>query len=217
MESMMWKNIYVLRASDGLVKIGVSQNVEERIKQIENVRCKIEDYFITNPCVNYLEVERKCHDLLREGWMGNEWFEIDYIDAIEKVKEVFFRYARNEKGRIYGRDRLIGSYKFAKSILGNTLKEVYEVSFVNDDGSYDTVPVMIFSDGETLRKTTYIGGSLMTIRCGKESEFVPKKEKVKNNIRERFLTRKDAEEIINCRDRSVIDRMLNNNDWIKDL
>ena len=84
------KSIYVLLANDGSVKIGVSNNVEHRKRTLENYTGKtIQEYYYTPLCSNPFEIESSAHNYFKENRIYGEWFDIDYNDACEYVRDLY--------------------------------------------------------------------------------------------------------------------------------
>ena len=94
---MGFKCVYVMKSNNGAVKIGVSQDVGQRIKSLETKDLKIVEHWNTEPCENPFEVERKCHEHFALDALGHEWFSIDYSVAIETVKRIYSEYAKLER------------------------------------------------------------------------------------------------------------------------
>ena len=64
---MQGKYVYVMKSANGLVKIGVSKNIEERIISIQYASgFKIEKYKNTNLLKNAYEVEKAVHEYFKE-------------------------------------------------------------------------------------------------------------------------------------------------------
>lgn len=98
MNKWNWKNIYVMLADDGKVKIGVSKDVSKRIKSIENAKeVKIINTFKTKKCSNPHTVERACHELFKDNRVFGEWFDLNFEVAINGVKDIFNKYAKFEE------------------------------------------------------------------------------------------------------------------------
>lgn len=73
-----WAFLYVLNCNN-LYKIGVSKNVERRIKQLTKmpypITCEFKWW-----CRNPYQIEALFHDLLSEKRINGEWFELDMDD-----------------------------------------------------------------------------------------------------------------------------------------
>lgn len=84
------KSIYVLLADDNSVKIGVSNNIKHRINTLENQTGKrIINYYITKPCSNSYEIEKMAHIHFKNNRIYGEWFNIDFNEAYEYVKNLY--------------------------------------------------------------------------------------------------------------------------------
>lgn len=105
------KSVYVLLADDGSVKIGVSNNVSHRKHTLENYTGKtIVNYFYTNQCSNSFKIESMAHDYFSKDKIYGEWFNIDFRDACEYVKNLYDNFAtysyRNREDDIKNIDRM---------------------------------------------------------------------------------------------------------------
>lgn len=83
------KSIYVIENSKGQVKIGVTKNIEARLKQIqcgnpEKLKIMHISYELKNP----FEVEAEIHKALNNSKCTREWFDINTKKAIDTTKEV---------------------------------------------------------------------------------------------------------------------------------
>lgn len=98
MSDWNWKSIYVFLAKDKKVKIGVSGDVQRRLKDIEYAAgIDIIDYFSTDLCSNPYLVEKICHEVFNDCRIFGEWFSVDFQDAVNGVKAVFDNHARFEE------------------------------------------------------------------------------------------------------------------------
>ena len=81
--------VYVLLANDSTVKIGVTINPYKRISQIETASGKeIVDWFISQPCLNYIDIENNLHNHFAKARLKGEWFDIKYNDAVKKLNAI---------------------------------------------------------------------------------------------------------------------------------
>lgn len=80
------KRIYVVKREDGLVKIGVSRDPENRIRTLEMQGgfTSVAQYS-SLPYLNAFQIESAIHDQLKEFRAKGEWFAISYEVAIECV------------------------------------------------------------------------------------------------------------------------------------
>lgn len=79
------KSIYVIHNSKvGIVKLGVSNNVNSRISTIKcSSGMNVDLLYVTSPIYNYDEIESKIHSEFEENRGIGEWFHIDPNEAIE--------------------------------------------------------------------------------------------------------------------------------------
>lgn len=85
--------VYVMEASNGLVKVGVSANVERRRKQLERAHdCRISVIFESESVdrLSGFTLEKYCHVAMgpyREDTRAKgEWFNCDPVLAVEAVR-----------------------------------------------------------------------------------------------------------------------------------
>lgn len=125
------KSVYVMLNKDnGLVKIGVSENVEQRRYNLSmEFESDISIIFVGNLISNPFEIERKCHLELGKYRVFSEWFNCDTKKA-EKVVD-FMTYMYGSPARKY--------HCFIEAIL-------------NRDKSH--VPIMSFTQFSDITKAT---------------------------------------------------------------
>lgn len=83
--------VYILLADDNTVKIGITVHPYKRIGQIETSSGKeIVDWTISNPCLNYADIEVKLHRHFGESRLKGEWFNIKYNDAVKELNDMNF-------------------------------------------------------------------------------------------------------------------------------
>ena len=88
------KSIYVVENEHGCIKIGVSQNVEDRIKTLSNQGgFRIKNLFYTSPCSNAYSIEKLAHTYFHYANINREWFEVDYMLAREVVSSIFEKFS----------------------------------------------------------------------------------------------------------------------------
>jgi hypothetical protein len=82
------KSIYVIHNTEiDRVKVGVSENVPNRLRQLElSGGCKMELSYCSEACYNSEFLEKKIHGILREHKYIGEWFSVDPQHAIDVVK-----------------------------------------------------------------------------------------------------------------------------------
>jgi hypothetical protein len=88
------KCVYVFEnKAAGIVKIGVSDNVNNRLICIEcSAGMKIDFIFSTLPIYNYIEIEKKLHEKFKCCRGIGEWFNItpdEVVNYIQKIKYMF--------------------------------------------------------------------------------------------------------------------------------
>ncbi|ECQ7527196.1 GIY-YIG nuclease family protein [Salmonella enterica] len=95
------KYVYVMQSASGLVKIGVSKNVSQRRKHLENQSgVSVEVIATFGPFNAASRLERTAHDLFSQDRESGEWFAIkakDAVDAINKITSTFEDSASHEK------------------------------------------------------------------------------------------------------------------------
>lgn len=96
-----FKYLYVLLSASGLVKIGISENINRRIKEIENSSGhRIIDSFVTAKTENAQEIESLIHFHFDEHRRCGEWFDIDFREAVNVTAFAYRRFEySDEKGR----------------------------------------------------------------------------------------------------------------------
>lgn len=79
--------VYLMRAENGLHKIGASITPESRLKSLQRgfpIQIKLVSYFWAN---DYMDTEANLHETFKEFHLGNEWFDlpewaVDYIKGL---------------------------------------------------------------------------------------------------------------------------------------
>lgn len=75
-------HVYVLLASDGSIKIGMSKNVPGRIKDIESTTKKtIVTYYVSEYIDDSLALESYMHMIFKNHRTKGEWFDVDFHTA----------------------------------------------------------------------------------------------------------------------------------------
>jgi predicted GIY-YIG superfamily endonuclease len=88
-------SVYLAKRADGAIKIGVSRNVEKRIATIRYGQCVgscpstelIHSIELPTAEIAY-SVEKQLHDYFANDRLTGEWFSIDQLAAIAKLKEL---------------------------------------------------------------------------------------------------------------------------------
>lgn len=79
--------VYIIKKEEGFIKVGRSTKPNIRIRQIETQGGFIsDDFFISQKCSNYREIEINMHKLLSRYRKMGEWFEFDFNKAVEALK-----------------------------------------------------------------------------------------------------------------------------------
>ena len=103
------KKIYVLENQDGNIKIGVSKNVDSRVKAIKNqTGYTILNVFSTVECFNPFELEKMIHEELKDKKIFGEWFNVKFDIGKSVAIRVF-----NENAKLHD-DRKKSDFDFAK-------------------------------------------------------------------------------------------------------
>lgn len=79
---------YVMKNENGLIKIGISKDIDVRQKTLEHAGgYEIVEVFYIKPIRKANIVENELHDYFRKNRKLGEWFYIDYDEAVKKTKE----------------------------------------------------------------------------------------------------------------------------------
>lgn len=93
-----FKCVYVLKSSNGNVKIGVSADVKKRKSFFTSGSgYEIVDYRFTKPCSNAFMLEKQIHKYFENYRLKGEWFSCTFEEALEYVENLFLDFARFEK------------------------------------------------------------------------------------------------------------------------
>lgn len=87
------KSVYViLNTENNRVKIGVSEDVDVRLANLQNsCGCILDLVFESDMCYNALEIEKKAHKKLSDYRYIGEWFYLDVDQAIATVKGIILK------------------------------------------------------------------------------------------------------------------------------
>lgn len=81
--------VYCLESEDGKIKIGRSSNVFKRINTLKSQNSsKIINIVISEPALNYYEIERSLHKTFKEKRLNGEWFDLKLEDCLEELKKI---------------------------------------------------------------------------------------------------------------------------------
>lgn len=84
------KHIYVVENERGAVKIGISQDVSNRIKVLSKQGgFKPINVYHTKMCSNGYEIENKIHKKLEPYRIDGEWFKLSFNEAVKVVNDIF--------------------------------------------------------------------------------------------------------------------------------
>ena len=122
------QSVYVIESESGLVKIGIAQNPRARSAAISTQSgFKLKRTFFTNKCSNAGDVEHAAHMFFKDKRVHGEWFEIEFEEAVQKVKRLFEAKAKPEKeDNNFGLCLLFYSmhYLRAAQLVGQSSKEL---------------------------------------------------------------------------------------------
>ncbi len=97
-----------MKSSNGNVKIGVSQNVEQRKDYfISGSGYDIVDYHFTKPCSNAFEIENLVHKHFDGRRMKGEWFSCNFDEAVRYTESIFQNFARFENKEDHSVENMI--------------------------------------------------------------------------------------------------------------
>lgn len=118
-KKMGMKSVYVMKSSDGSVKIGVSKNVEKRKKTLESTfGITMLEMYNTELCSNSYEIESLMHDMFSDFKIHGEWFCVDYRKAVLSLRDLF------KKAEILEEEsKNDGMVDYIKQILGDCISE----------------------------------------------------------------------------------------------
>lgn len=103
-----FKRIYVLKSSNGNVKIGVSADVEKRKNYFKSVSgYEIVDYRFSKPCSNAFLIEKSVHKHFESCRLEGEWFSCGFEEALAYVECMFADFARFEEQEDHTVENLI--------------------------------------------------------------------------------------------------------------
>lgn len=82
------KSIYIIKFRDGIIKIGVSKNPQQRIKTIEkNSGRTARDKYITKPVNNSFKIENKLKNKFKSNNIKGEFYNLDFDTVIYFVNK----------------------------------------------------------------------------------------------------------------------------------
>lgn len=78
--------VYVLLTDNNIVKIGKTRKPYDRIKYIETVSGhNIVDWYISDMCGNYSELELEMHSMFNQFRIKGEWFRCDFNKVVKSL------------------------------------------------------------------------------------------------------------------------------------
>lgn len=84
------QSVYIVEKEDGAVKIGISQDVQKRIRALSKQGgFKVVNQFYTEPCSNAHEIEREMHLKYKRFRIDGEWFKISFDTGVSALKNTF--------------------------------------------------------------------------------------------------------------------------------
>lgn len=85
------KKVYVFDMSGKFIKIGVSENINKRSKQVSNSSgIPVTRIYETNFTDNSYLIESKIHALFKKRRMSGEFFSVPFEEAVEAVKNLAY-------------------------------------------------------------------------------------------------------------------------------
>ncbi len=68
--------VYFIKADNGLIKIGRTQNIGQRMKELKTMSPEKLTLFHSVKCINYIEAEKKAHFIFDVYRVHGEWFDV---------------------------------------------------------------------------------------------------------------------------------------------
>ncbi|MBD5589174.1 GIY-YIG nuclease family protein [Clostridium botulinum] len=81
------KSIYVMKDQFNRIKIGISNNPEERSKAFSTSGLKIDVKYYTDLCSNSSKIESNLHKVFADRKIKGEWFNITEKEAIKEIQK----------------------------------------------------------------------------------------------------------------------------------
>lgn len=82
------KSIYIIKFTDGIIKIGVSKDPEKRIRTIERNSGRLtKNKYITEPINNSFQIENKLKNKFKENNIKGEFYNLDFDTVIYFVNK----------------------------------------------------------------------------------------------------------------------------------
>lgn len=170
-----WKYLYVLRADDETVKIGISKNVEQRIKTIQSTSGKnIIETFFTEKCSNPYKIERVVLRHFSSKRCCGEWIKENFNTAVSYVKEVF---AKESKFELQDNSDYKDAFELIEKMCGISRNNI-------DANKIDVLSMTVKEFSETIKEFYDASVDL----CGADDEICTKPAKEKYEQMEEIIS-----------------------------
>lgn len=88
------KRIYIIESERSAIKIGISQDVEKRIRTLSKQGgFKVKNLYYTEYCSNAYSIEHDIHLMYKDKCIDSEWFDVPFKDAVSALKNMFYERA----------------------------------------------------------------------------------------------------------------------------
>lgn len=89
MKKVLLQRVYVLESASGLTKVGITNKIKRRIREIETASGhKITKQWYTNAHIKAASIESMAHEALADSRKEGEWFDIEFSKAAEVVSYI---------------------------------------------------------------------------------------------------------------------------------
>lgn len=134
--------VYILEREDKMVKIGISNDFEQRVRNIEmQGGIKIAKSYSSVPCYNYKDLEKKMHYHFKGNRVIGEWFNISFDKACKHLDKQEFKLDpdgnQNDCSWLNTADILADSFMKSDLDLGLFMKEKIELERGNIEKAMD--------------------------------------------------------------------------------
>jgi len=122
----MLKSVYLIRDTDGNVKIGVSNNPHSRIKTLHvGNSSNIELLFISKPVYNAPKIEHMLHKKYARQHVSGEWFKIGNTSTLIKQIEDYIKvYGKFEEEKDLRGQKTLDAMKAHLAYLNNKADKI---------------------------------------------------------------------------------------------
>lgn len=118
---------YVMKNENGLVKIGISKDVDVRQKTLEHSSgYEIVEIFYTKPMRKANIVEKELHNFFQKSRKLGEWFYVDYDEAVQKTKEFSKIESTVEEEKNYNKEERILNSLLLLANLGRCDEDILD-------------------------------------------------------------------------------------------